>query len=271
MSQAKSVAIFLLLTSCAESEFKGAVVSKSAPAQETPIIDAVEIPPAVPQTEDLVSAPGEVSLPSIADCSAADANIVKSAPVKLNFPSRSKCSFGFGVNLPAKDSTLTSMEATTRPIPVPKGATICGMHMESDAEAKFRYDDMLVMTLDKSNVLFASTVNLLKPEFVGPKPSDGIFQWDWLKVRGKTISEGLDYTGAPYCLNEKNCVIPETEATGPIKVSFDNADFAPISSHIFNKESLDLDLIVMGDNDSNDCMHSALDLSVTFDYIAGKE
>lgn len=300
-----NLSLLVVLLSCSDSKFNG-----STPVvPEKPVVSAQTndaIPPTAnsePEEVQKAESPavmsstqveeiGTVALPPVAaevKASCADASkVIKMPTQKLTFAERPKtkastCKFGVAPNIAADDGTLTAIEVTSQTIKLPPaGSIICSVEMKSEEMAKFNYDDMLVMKLE-NNIIFASTDNLLLEKFVGPKPADGVYVWDFSKLVGHKDAEGLAFhTGKAYCLDSTAaCIIPKTQETGPVSVSLGASVFSPISARIFNKSSVSLDLVVMGDNDDGnlykgkqtqptDCTHSELSMNVDVSYVTSK-
>ncbi|MBC7660586.1 MAG: hypothetical protein H7249_12885 [Chitinophagaceae bacterium] len=292
-----SIALLSFVLACSDSKFSG--TTPTVPDEASATATTSNAVPSVKKSEPTVPAPAaQVPISSVtivssvtpvtidiqANC-AQTAKVVSLPPQKIVFAARpqikgSTCKFGVAPNIAAEDGTLTAMAMTSRSISLPPpGSVICSLGMKSEDNAQFKYDDMLVMKIE-NNIIFASTDNLLLEKFVGPKPSDGIYQWDWSKLVGHKDSEGLRFhTGNAYCLdNTAACIIPHTEQTGNVSVSLGASVFSPIAAKIFNKSNATLDLVVMGDNDDGnlyngvatnptDCTHAELTIDVNISYV----
>ncbi|RYZ56276.1 MAG: hypothetical protein EOP07_12775 [Proteobacteria bacterium] len=275
-----SLSLFVVLATmvaCSDSNFKGGVTTTTPPSESA----NAEIPKTTP-TPVSPTTPIE---PITTACAAA-AGKLKETTQKISFPARTAaCSFlAAGAtptatgNLPKQNGTLTAQETTSAEIAIPPGK-ICDIGIKSDASAAFRYDDMLIMSIDK-NVLFFSTDHLITGPFQGLlEQTNGIYQWAWEKVRGKIPTDfgpSRDGRGKAYCVGDlttEECQIPPTDTAGPISVALPIGKIAPISDYLANKKTAMLNLTATGDDDDGtntkdiDCTHTALDVTVSFKYI----
>jgi hypothetical protein len=264
------------LVACSDSNFKGGVTTTTPPSESA----NAEIPKTpMPET-------AKPPIQPITTACAAAAGKLKETSQKISFPARTAaCSFlAAGAtptangNLEKLNGTLTAQETTSAELTIPPGK-ICDIGIKSDASAAFRYDDMLILSIDK-NVLFFSTDHLITGPFKGLlEQTNGIYQWAWEKVRGKIPADfgpSRDGRGKAYCVGDlatDECQIPPTDTAGPISVALPIGKIAPISEYLANKKTAMMNLTATGDNDDGtetkdiDCTHTALDVTVTFKYI----
>lgn len=177
---------------------------------------------------------------------------------KMFFPSRKDCQWKANGNLGRDSGRLQARETQQFSVPIPKGMIMCDIQMKS-VEPRFNYDDSIILTIEQS-VLLNSTnalVDLL------PK-KDGIYTWDWDAVKGKAYS----FEGIPYCLGgNSTCNIPRTETDGTVSIDFESKALSPLALKLLGKESLNFSLVSTGDNDDEDCQHTAITFDVSISYV----
>lgn len=254
-----SLAILIsTLAACSGSTFKGAVKATPAPATadqgQSPIPTTSPVAPTHPAATPSVPPIDQLT----ADCLKAAGNL-KVLEQSVSYAERKGCGFGKAPNIEAHNEFVTAAETSTQMLNLPKGK-ICDISIESPKNALLHYDDMLVLSIEH-NAIFVSTDALLP--FMEQK--DGVYQWDFSRVVGKKPRE---FGGKSYCIgNAADCVIPDTDKTGPVAINLPNSKIAPISVAIQGKKAVSINLTAMGDNDDSDCSHTQLDIKVTFKYI----
>ena len=250
------ITILVVVGACSDSKFKGGVAA-SPPTPATADTKSASGPAATIPTAPTPPSPGPA--PDLTSACTAGAANLKSKEQTLSYAARKSCKFGVAPNLAERNGYIQAVETSAQTLQLPPGR-ICDISIESAKGALLNYDDMLVLTLE-NNLLFSSTENLLP--FLDQK--EGIYQWDFAKVVGQKPKE---FGGKSYCIGDSaQCVIPETEKTGPVSVNLPISKIAPISASLAGKTDVTLNLIASGDNDPTDCAHTQLDVIVTFKYI----
>ncbi|MBC7659260.1 MAG: hypothetical protein H7249_06085 [Chitinophagaceae bacterium] len=273
----KIFGIFVSLTflaACSNSNFKGSVAaSPPAAAASSGSNDAI------PATQN--TAPGTVSGSTVDQCSAAvAAGSLKVKQQTLSFPEHKGCDFGNNGNGPGVEGTLSAINTNTLQLDLPPGK-ICDIAIESDNNSQFKYDDMLVMTLD-TNVLFFSTSYMVEGDLANKlDQKDGIYQWDFSKVRGlRPIDFGpRGSAGAAKCIGDSSeCILPPSDTLGTVSIKLPVGKIIPISDSLVGKTKTTMSLIATGDDDGPgggphgnvnklDCLQTALDVKITFKYL----
>ncbi len=240
-----------LLLSCSDkSEFKGGVATQSV--QKPASNDAVPTPD--PVVKDPISAPVESE--TISDrCKGSKLEQVEQAIV---FPEKKGCEW----KSPAerKDRYLTDMQSSEVALKIPSDGILCDIDISSADSINFRYDDMLIFSLEDS-VLFSSNEDL-KKRFT---KTGEVYTWSKDKLVSLTEMFG-EFDGAPYCLGDGQCIIPKTDEPGKLSVKMSIGSLAPIVAKFKGKSSLPLVLAASGDNDDSDCSHSELKLTVKMKF-----
>lgn len=187
------------------------------------------------------------------------ADKIQSLSRVLNYPERKNCSFGTAPNLERRQGFHQALETTPGLIELPPG-TICDMNIRSAPNAALHYDDFLVLTLAQQ-VLFASNSTLSDRL---TKQQD-LYTWDPSRIIGQSIG---DFESRPYCLGTAaNCRLPGHDERGPVSLNLSSQEIAPIALLVSGKEKVALDLFASGDNDDEDCFHSAIELTVDLKYL----
>jgi hypothetical protein len=178
----------------------------------------------------------------------------------ISFPERLGCRFGQAPNLERDQGHITAAEEQSFDLQLPEG-TICGMEIESQSNEKIKYDDFLVFSID-DKVIMASNEQLV--EKLSKK--NGLYEWDFTKVVGSEIKE---FKQKPYCMvKAADCSIPATETKGVISLRVSAKDIAPISAALQGRKTVAITLTSTGDDDeTKDCSHSTLDMSVKVTYL----
>ena len=264
------LAIILGLNACSESNFQGG--TKTAPKAADAVeeakspnapatVDAVEEmkPTIVPSAADAIPATAEVlPTPAVDTKERCDAGVgAKILEQKITFAERRGCDYeADGVT--RVNGEITTMKTTMTAIKLPPGE-VCDMSLESDGDINFRYDDILIFSLDQY-VLFSST-ETIKPKF---KASGDLLKWSKEDLTGFRTS----FDGQPYCVGgEGSCSMPPTDTAGKISLTFPFASVGPMIQLYKGKTEVPLLLTATGDNDSKDCSHSKLDLIVKMKYV----
>ncbi len=185
---------------------------------------------------------------------------LKLAEQTINYPERKTCTFGMNSNLARKDAFVQASEVSPATLALPAGE-ICSIDIESPADARLRYDDFLILSID-SRIVFLSNSGLSS---YLDAPQQGIMTWDFSKVVGKPIQ---NFEAPSYCLGKgASCVLPGHDKEGPVNLRLTANEIAPIAAAITGKSSVAMDLTATGDNDDTDCYHTALSVKVKIKYI----
>ena len=258
----------MLCASCGDSTFEGQTAQREdAPPKNmsSSNADPGTTSPTGQTTPGKVQAPTPLAVSQLQKtCQAAqDRLVVKSQAV--NYPERKDCKFRTSPsdttnpNLERRDTFNQASETSSSPIQLPDGV-ICDIAIASPASAQLHYDDFLILTLHQQT-LFASNKGLI--EYL--ENSLNTFAWDWKRVVGKPIQ---NFGSSAYCVGATGeCVLPGHDQVGPVRINLKSSSIAPIAVRLSGLSQTTLDLIATGDNDNEDCYHSALDLTVEIAYI----
>jgi hypothetical protein len=254
------------LVACKTSQFRG-----KAQEAETAVEEA-KVQTTIPKVSSS-NAPANVPVTStVIDSSTTDLQLNQScekpvqllmSQVKLSFAESKKCAFNVEPNKAPLDAHLQAQKISTMDLKLPENSEICSMKLETPANAQVQYDDFLILAIDDF-VIFSSNGDFL------PKLDkiNGLYKWDFLKVRESPV----DFKALPYCIGAMDrCTFPGTDTVGPIRLNLNYSEISGIAKAIQGKVQVPVDLIATGDNDDSadkmDCFHTALDLTVTLQYI----
>ncbi len=263
-----ALSILTLSFGCGKSNFSGNSASQTKPSQNVYTADG-SISGFQPQDRN---GDGKIDPPTpemIAQlqktCQAASGKL-KTVSQAAHYAERKDCKWRTNPsdtsnpNLERKDGYNQASEMSSVALELPEGV-ICDIALRSPAAAQLHYDDFLVLNLNK-NVLFASNGGLT--EYL--EKSINSFAWDWARIAGKKIQ---NFEASAYCIGDKkDCTLPGHDASGPVDIQLKSASLAPIALTLVNQKTTSLDLIATGDNDDEDCYHSALDLTVEISYLS---
>lgn len=191
-----------------------------------------------------------------------DASLPRTTMQRVLFADPKKsCDWGILGNASIKDSEIRARREQTVSLALPADAIICDLNFAFSRQS-MHYDDEILFTFN-DQVLAAST------DYSSYLPVDGDFvRYDWLKLLKKPYSHNAF---APYCAGEKTgdgtCVIPQTETTGTISLSFSQRLIHQLSAKAIAAKRFDLMWVTTGDNDDTDCQHSDFAFDVTITYV----
>jgi hypothetical protein len=137
--------------------------------------------------------------------------------------------------------------------------------MEQPNQSNFHYDDNIIMTLN--DYIMASTTDFSK-YFTA---SSGFYKYDWSQLVNKPAQNNPEDTvlEKQYCAGQASglasCSFPQTETFGKIQLQFDERVIQQVLG-MTTPLSLKLGVITTGDNDSTDCQHTPINLSVEVLY-----
>jgi hypothetical protein len=175
------------------------------------------------------------------------------------------CDWGHNGNLSTLDKYVRARIEKYQTVTIPANATICDIQMEQPNQSNFHYDDNIIMTLN--DYIMASTTDFSK-YFTA---SSGFYKYDWSQLVNKPAQNNPEDTvlEKQYCAGQASglasCSFPQTETFGKIQLQFDERVIQQVLG-MTTPLSLKLGVITTGDNDSTDCQHTPINLSVEVLY-----
>jgi hypothetical protein len=256
------------ILACKSSHFRGSKAQTEAPtvAEPQPTPSSVPKAPLPIDTEvPIISTPIETSSTDIQlnqSCSKPVQLLM--SQVKVSFAKRQKCKFNVEPNKAPIQAFVQAREVSSAVLKLPENSEICTMTLESPADAKLKYDDFIILTIDDF-VIFASNKDLVSK--LGQ--TNGLYKWDFLKVRESKIN---DFKTAAYCIGAADrCKFPGTDTEGAVMLKLNYTEISGITNAIQGKAQVPIELIATGDNNDSpekmDCYHEALDLTISLNYI----
>lgn len=189
----------------------------------------------------------------------------KQYTLNVEFADPGRCAWGENGNFPLRaegEGRLSARHEQLVTAALPAGAKICGLNFRMSNQY-VRYDDQMIFHLN--GAVFAAT---FKPMIGYLDVKDGLRIYDWAKLRGQAADpRGYDI----YCLGAQDglsrCRIPASETSGRLELSVDQQVLYRLSAVRPAGAPVQLGLVTLGDNDEQDCRHSALSFALDFDYV----
>jgi hypothetical protein len=259
------VLLACMLSACSDSSFSGGSAVTKAPTQPS----EADATPALPVDEEqgisdldgdgVPGFPPQAEVDELRATCLNNASKIVSKTQVLNFPERKNCSFDSSPNLSRRDAFNQASETSPGILNLPAG-TICDLGIRSPANAQLQYDDFLILTI-AGQAVFVSNSGLT--EYLVKQQN--IYYWDFSKIVGQPIR---NFNAPSYCLGAgSNCVLPGHDQRGAVMLNLTSKEIAPIALSIEGKTTAEMNLIATGDNDDEDCFHSALELTVEYKYL----
>ncbi len=173
---------------------------------------------------------------------------------------QASCQWNSSGNIAVKNGHMTARTLQTVEASLPVGAILCGMQLKSQS-GTLRYDDAFFLMADEYMIL--NSWNSFTQYF---EKDGSLIKWSWDRIVGKGYVNGGD---KPFCFGSaKSCVVPPTETVGSFDVRFGDDDIFALGQKIANDGKIDFTLATTGDDNSGlDCMHTELNMTVTFLYV----
>jgi len=132
--------------------------------------------------------------------------------------------------------------------------------MEFSSAESMEYDDAIMLTINDKTV-FWGNMNLSTLEM-----DQGLYKYDWGKLRGQDISNGSG-SKAGCAEGSTSCQVPDTETTGNLSVIFSDAANIKLMKEL-ETNGPNFQFRAFGDDDeSKDCTHTGLNLKITYKYF----
>lgn len=179
----------------------------------------------------------------------------------LSYPQRKNCSWNSAPNLDRKNGFHQGREVSSGLLELPPGV-ICDLNIRSKPNFQLHYDDFLILTLANQTIFISNRLIANRLE-----AQSGIYNWNFASLVGQAIG---NFEASTYCLGQAGrCLLPGHDEQGPVQIELTSAELGPIALALMDAKlpNVAMDLIATGDNDDEDCFHSALDLEVEFKYL----
>lgn len=174
----------------------------------------------------------------------------------FSYPERSDCPWGTGDNQWQINEVNTARVEETQWIGLPADTSLCGLRIRSTTE-DLEFDDHVTLVIgDIVLVGGGSGYPIERLPVV-----DGLYRYDWGALVGTPFAD----RNAPYwCFggDATACEVPATETLGPVRIDLAGAPMDALAAALSGATDIPLVLVTFGDDDADDCAHTALTLEV---------
>jgi hypothetical protein len=170
------------------------------------------------------------------------------------------CAWSAEGNLSEVQGVVRARREQYTALPIEGESVICGVGF-TVPQQQVQFDDEIFL-------LFNNVVLATSKDYTYALPQrNGMFFYDWMSLRDEPyLPDGESHN---YCLGEQEgqgvCVMPYTETTGLLNLTFDDSIMHKISA-LSSKSSHAFGLVTIGDNNTTDCMHTGLEFDITVRY-----
>ncbi len=210
----------------------------------------------------LASCRGNVDINSSEDLEAAcEALDQEEEVINITFLTAEEgCAWGEDDNGERQQGVLTARREDVESMDFPEGGVACDLDFDfsglnPDFEQEIVYDDHFILTFN--DAILASSSKQIVEQL--EQAEEGWYLYDWDGVRGQE----LPTTSDSYCLGDgSECEVPETEESGPIRLSFSGDLVKELGYLGLEQGRYDFGFITLGDNDDSDCSHEPFTFKV---------
>lgn len=191
----------------------------------------------------------------------------KTKTITLSFNEKpAGCAWNQDGNLDPIDGIIRARHEEMISLNLEETETICDLAIKSDAQS-ISFDDSLLLTFN--DVVLMSSYDYT-PEFAS---QDGLFTYSWPHLVN-AYNPGPFDDNTTYCLGSgegdgAHCEVPETQSLGTFALTLPKDRSHQLSALAKTQNKAELALIVTGDDNSDDCQRSALNLQVEISYVGG--
>ena len=232
------------------------IVEQIMPAQEVESVPAEKEPARSKLGETFDPNSIEANVDIVPPC---ESDKVTTEITTISFPFRQGCAFGVGENQPILANSIRAYASDQVEIKLntaEEAIEICELKLESNTNA-IQYDDFLFLAVNKSIIASSSTA------FTSLFPTDGTkYSWNFSAILNQPFSLN---NNVPYCLGGETCMFPPTDTVGGIKVELGNDVLKGFAGDL-TSGSLIFETITTGDDEPDDCHHSAINLTMEILY-----
>lgn len=172
------------------------------------------------------------------------------------------CAFGAGENLTKKNGFVRARAEQVHALGIPTGSLLCEASLSSPTQA-ITFDDEVFLTFNDVILMMS------QPNYKAALPLvSGFLRFDWERLKNQNNGHS---DGHPFCLGAAegtgSCSLPPTQTTGSIQMDWGKEAMAALSEKIQSEKRRELTFITTGDNNTSDCRHSEIRLSVNLAYV----
>ncbi len=234
----------------------------SDPVEETMTPEAGD--DIVVDVEEITVVP-ELSLGLIQDICMSKPATLKS--IEITFPAYTEgCAWEQGDNLDPVDGVARARVEEYVPLELAQDETLCGVAFSSDQQQIY-FDDELLLTFNDAILMSSYNYN---DRFT---TDNGLVFYNWPGLIDG-FNPGKYKSTASYCIGDRNgtdpgCQVPITNTTGQFQLTVAQSDAEKLSLLAKQEGRADVGLVITGDNDSNDCKHSEIRVTVDVMTVSG--
>lgn len=181
----------------------------------------------------------------------------------LSFPGHGGCAWGMDGNLPETGGHYAARVEHVRSLSLPPGATLCSLDLDVPTTGMY-FDDRFFFAFDEAILMSDHTPAVLERVF----PREGALSlWSWGHIRGDR-----DHEHGLYCIGGSPCALPDTEASGSIRLDLSDAITFALSERAKRLGRYDFLVVATGDDNPRglpeyDCKYSPFTLNATVGYV----
>lgn len=210
----------------------------------------------------LTSCKGNIDINSSDDLAAAcEALEQEEAIINVTFLAANEgCAWDEEGNGSRTQGVLSARREDVASMDFPDGGVACDLDFDfsglnPDFEQEIVYDDHFLLTFN--DVILAASAKQIVEGL--EQEEEGWYRYDWDGVNG----QDLPTTSESYCLGDgSECEVPETEQSGPIRLSFSGDLIQDLAYLGLQEDRYDFGFITLGDNDDSDCSHEPFTFKV---------
>ncbi len=174
------------------------------------------------------------------------------------------CQWGQNGNLGARDGIVRARLEQSFELELRRNETLCGFSINSP-EQQISFDDEMTLTFNDQVLMSSYNYNDLYQE------QDGLFEYSWTRIID-AFNPGPATPVNPYCLGNSagspaTCTVPQTQISGIFSLAVPELESLKLSRIASEQNRAQLGLIITGDDDSADCSHSEISMTVEVKYV----
>ena len=257
------------------------------PIDSTTTVEALTPAENAPRSDDATSTTPETGAALALACKAAAASgSIKRTSVPINFPSAIECAWNMDGNLSRLDGKIRARREQFQPMAIANARRVCDMRFDFPTQ-QMEYDDEVFILLNGYVLAMSQDYSVSAVHPNGLKPdANGFVKYKWSGDNGLVDLKYGHRLTPRYCLGSDptqpeflaNCLIPETQTTGQMKISVPTERIRELSLQTGIKYDQDMangagglkadfGFVTIGDNDNGDCRHAAYSFQVVVDYL----
>ena len=173
-----------------------------------------------------------------------------------------KCKYGKSGNLSKKDKHVRARREQYVNAPVDGNRLICSFELSAN-QANFNYDDNILLSLN--NIVLASNMRFMDKLV---QDGNGFYSYDWNRLLRTYHDNGFAPKDGKFCIKgTTQCQLPRSEYNQPLKFTMNSSTNKALSNLASQQNSYRFGLVITGDDNTHDCEHSGLNLTMKYKYV----